>query len=55
MTINFFSDPRIFNFMIIAMFLIAAIRWAFAGNWSQTAYWCAAAVLNIATLPGMQK
>jgi len=49
------SDPRIFNFAIIAMFLAAAIRWACAGNWAQVAYWIAAAVLNIATLPGVSK
>jgi Flp pilus assembly protein protease CpaA len=43
-------DPRIFNWLIIAMFVAAAIRWAFAGNWPQTGYWLAAAALNIAVL-----
>jgi hypothetical protein len=52
---NFLHDPRIFNFAIIAMFIGAAIRWAFVGNWSQVSYWCAAAVLNVATLPGIAK
>ncbi len=49
------QDPRIFNFLIIVMFLGAAIRWAWAGNYSQVAYWIAAAVLNVATLPGISK
>jgi len=49
------SSPRAFNFVIIGLFICAAARWAWAGNWSQVAYWLAAAVLNIATLPGDAK
>ena len=41
-------DPRLFNWLIVGMFCIAAVRWAFAGNMPQTTYWIAAAVLNIA-------
>jgi len=46
------SNPRTFNYLIIGLFLCAAMRWGCAGNWKQVAYWLAAAVLNIATLPG---
>ena len=49
------SDPRIFNFAIIALFFMTSIRWAFSGNWSQVIYWIAAAALNLATLPGTGK
>lgn len=41
------SDPRLFNLLIIALFIGAAIRWAFAGNWAQAGYWLSAAVLNV--------
>lgn len=44
---NVLLDPKIFNYLIIAMFAAAAIRWAFAGNWPQSGYWASAAVLNI--------
>lgn len=40
-------DPRAFNVAIIVMFLAAAVRWSFAKNWPQAAYWLAAAALNI--------
>lgn len=40
-------DPRAFNVLIIILFLAAAVRWAYAGNWPQSGYWASAAVLNI--------
>lgn len=49
--IAFLFDPRIFNCLIIAMFILAAMRWAFAGDYSQTTYFAAAAALNIAVFP----
>ncbi|MGI4938058.1 MAG: hypothetical protein ACRYF5_15165 [Janthinobacterium lividum] len=48
--IDYLTDPRAFSILIIVLFFLAAIRWAFAGNWPQTAYWLAAGVLNIAVL-----
>lgn len=42
------GDPRIFNGVIIAMFLAASIRWAYEKNWAQTIYWICAAGLNVA-------
>jgi len=49
--VNWLSNPRAFNYLIIGLFVCAAIRWALAKNWWQVAYWLAAAVINIATLP----
>jgi len=51
---NFIFDPRFFNAVIIAMFVAAAIRWAFERNWAQATYWGAAAVLNAAVTVGMK-
>lgn len=47
-------DPRLFNILIIVMFIAAAIRWGFVGNWPQSIYWIAAAVLNVAVTVGMK-
>lgn len=44
------TDPRAFSILIIVLFVLAAIRWACAGNWPQAVYWAAGAVLNIAVL-----
>lgn len=41
------ADPRAFNVLIIVLFVAAAVRWAFAGNWPQAGYWLSAALLNV--------
>lgn len=46
--INILTDPRIFNFIIIALFLIAGIRWTFAGDYWQALYWYCGFGINIA-------
>lgn len=33
------KDPRLFNFVIMAMYTFATIRWAIAGRWPDAAYW----------------
>jgi hypothetical protein len=47
-------DPRAFNVLIILLFIAAAIRWAFAGNWPQAGYWASAAVLNVFVTLGVK-
>jgi hypothetical protein len=39
-------DPRLFNFVILALFALAAIRWAMDKNWGQAAYFFFAFCLN---------
>lgn len=46
------SDPRLFNFVLIALNLCAALRWAWHGDWWQSAYWCFAAGLSICVVFG---
>lgn len=41
-------EPQFFNWLIVGMFVAAAVRWAFESNWAQSTYWLAAAVLNVA-------
>lgn len=33
-----FSDPRLFNYVLVALFTLAAVRWAAAGCWADSAY-----------------
>lgn len=48
--LTWLTDPRFFSLLIIALFILAAIRWACAGNWPQAVYWISGAVLNCAVL-----
>lgn len=47
-------DPRAFNVLIIVLFLAAAVRWGFAGNWPQAGYWASAALLNVFVTLGVE-
>lgn len=47
---RYLTDPRAFSVLIIALFVLAALRWAFAGNWPQVIYWASGAALNCAVL-----
>jgi len=40
------GDPRLFNYILIALFFIAAVRWGFERNWAQSAYWGLGGLIN---------
>ena len=48
-------DPRIFNYVILALFLMSAGRWAFDGSWVNALYWFSAFTLNAAVTFGYQR
>lgn len=48
------SDPHLFNYLILAMFVLAALRWTWAGNWGQALYWYSSATLTVAVTWGMR-
>jgi uncharacterized membrane protein YjjP (DUF1212 family) len=33
------TDPRLFNFVIMALYFGAMIWWAWNGKWTDAAYW----------------
>lgn len=35
-------DPKIFNYLIMALYITNSLRWAFAGSWADVAYWLSA-------------
>jgi len=39
-------DPRIFNFVIMALYALNAGRWAFAGKLADVCYWLSALALT---------
>jgi len=39
---TFITDPRIFSYVIMCLYVVNATRWAFAGKWADTVYWLCA-------------
>lgn len=35
-------DPRIFNFVIMSLYIANALRWAIHGSWADVSYWLCA-------------
>ncbi len=36
------TDPRLFNFIIMTLYALSAVRWACAGRWVDVFYWLGA-------------
>jgi hypothetical protein len=34
-----FTDPRVFNFVIMSLYAANILRWAWHGSWPDAAYW----------------
>jgi hypothetical protein len=39
---KFLFDPAIFNYVIMGLYTLSAIRWFSAGKWADGLYWCGA-------------
>lgn len=40
-------DPRIFNFIIIGLYCLNALRWAVNGSWADMCYWLSALAITL--------
>lgn len=45
--IDFLFDPKVFVYVILALYLAAALRFAVAGQWWTAAYWLSALSITI--------
>jgi hypothetical protein len=43
---KFLLDPRLFNYVIMALYTINAGRWAFAGKYADMCYWLSALAIT---------
>lgn len=43
-----FSDPRLLNFVLLAIYIANSARWAIAKSWSDSLYWLGAFVITTA-------
>lgn len=39
-------DPRAFNYLIMVLYALNAVRWAFEGKWADTCYWLSALAIT---------
>ena len=44
------KDPRIFNYVIMALYGLSALRWAYERRWADMCYWLSALAIT-ATVP----
>lgn len=48
-------DPRLFNFVIMTLYLVNTVWWAYHRNWPQALYWFAAFQITAAVTWGVTK
>lgn len=44
---RFLTDPRLFNYLLLSLYISSAVRWTFARSWLDVCYWMGAALLTI--------
>jgi hypothetical protein len=45
--IDFLFDPKIFNYVIMALYCLNALRWAIHGSIADTCYWLSALAITM--------
>lgn len=51
----FLLDPKIFNYVIMCLYVINAGRWALYGSWGDVSYWCSAAAITASVTWGYSR
>jgi hypothetical protein len=39
-------DPKVFNYLIMSLYLVNSIRWGVHGNWADVSYWLSALAIT---------
>lgn len=50
-----FSDPKIFNYIIISLYACSAIRFAIANYWADMFYWLSALAITLTVTFGYKR
>lgn len=40
------SDPAAFNYLIMALYLLSAVRWGYSGRYADMCYWLSALAIT---------
>lgn len=52
---DFLKDPRIFNYVIMSLYLLSAVRWALDKKWVDVAYWLSALSITMTVTFGYKR
>jgi len=47
-------DPKLFNYLIMALNIFAALRWTYHGSYWNALYWASAFTLTLAVTAGLK-
>ena len=50
-----FSDPKLFNYLIMALYVTNSVWWAWHKSWGDAAYWIAAFQITAAVTWGYNR
>lgn len=50
----FFSNPKIFNYVILTLYFLNAVWWGWHGKWADTCYWASAFAITATVTWGYQ-
>jgi hypothetical protein len=48
------TDPRVFNYLIMTLYCLNAIWWAWHGKWADACYWLSAFAITATVTWGYQ-
>lgn len=40
--LNLLLDPKVFNYVILSLYALNAVRWGVHGSWADVSYWLSA-------------
>lgn len=43
---NIILDPKLFNYVIMTLYLLNSFRWGWVGNWADCCYWLSALAIT---------
>ena len=46
--LTFLTDPAIFNYTILTLYILSAVRWSFVKDWNSAIYWLGAFIITSA-------
>jgi hypothetical protein len=44
--VKFLTDPRLFNYLIMCLYAVSAIRWGVSARWADMCYWLSALAIT---------
>jgi len=52
---NWLTDPAVFNYIIMVLYGLTALRWAINQSWLHVVYWIGALMLQAAVTAGLRR